>query len=127
MRTAKARVAHMPMWHMVRKMGNLNPHTERRYLFSRMTPMLLKYHAAIIATVYAFVLTTAGEEGGKGKRGVRQRVKIGDRVPRLDATIWTRVGSRARRSRRGEIEPRRTHCFPMAARVRPRSRARPPY
>ena len=103
-RTAKARVAHMPrtMCIMVRKMGNLNPHTERRYLFSRMTPILLKYHAAIITTVYAFVLTTAGEEGGKGRRGgtsARENRRSGPAAGR--ATIWTRVGSRARRSRRG--------------------------
>ena len=39
-------------------------------------------------------------------------MKIGDRVPRLDATIWTRVGSRARRSRRGGDRAEAHALFP---------------
>lgn len=46
-RTPAARHAHITMWHMVRKMGYLKPHTESRYLLSRMTPMLEKYQASI--------------------------------------------------------------------------------
>ena len=91
---------------MVRKMGNLNPHTERRYLFSRMTPILLKYHAAIITTVYAFVLTTAGEEGGKGRRGgtsARENRRSGPAAGRddLDAgwVAGAAIAARGRSSR----------------------------
>ena len=37
---------HMHMWHSVMKTGNLNPYTDKMYLFSSSTPMFAAYHAA---------------------------------------------------------------------------------
>ena len=70
-RTANDRNAHIPMWHMVRKMGYLNPQTLRRYLLSKITPMLEKYQAAITLKVYALIedATAAAREG---------RVRLGE-------------------------------------------------
>ena len=51
LRVAAASTKHITMWHMVKKIGNLNPQTLSKYLFKRITPMLEKYHAAIVERV----------------------------------------------------------------------------
>ena len=78
-RVAAANTRHITMWHMVKNMGNLNPHTESKYLLSKMTPMLLKYHAAIMDNVYALMEEATGRgvcsgvsassQKGHGQRG----------------------------------------------------------
>ena len=67
-RTANESERQATMWHAVRKMGNLKPHTLSRYLLSKITPMLLKYHAAIISTVYALMLGEAISACGERPR-----------------------------------------------------------
>ena len=89
--------------------------------------MLLKYHAAIIATVYAFVLTTAGEEGGKGKRGgtsARENRRSGPAAGRDDLDAgWVAGAAIAARGDRAEAHA----LFPDGGPRPAGSRARPPY
>jgi hypothetical protein len=86
------------MWHIVKKMGNLNPHTESKYLFNKMTPMLEKYHAAITDNVYTLMDDATGTRvGGEGKRwsGFRNIEAIAvDAVDAVDAVRTARRGSR---------------------------------
>ena len=83
-RTANDSAAHISMWHMVRKMGYLNPQTLRRYLLSKITPMLEKYHAAITLSVYALIEDATARARARrvraGEGTARQR--RGQRLPR---------------------------------------------
>ena len=85
-RTANDSAAHITMWHMVRKMGYLNPQTLRRYLLSRITPMLEKYQAAIMLSVYALIedATAACAGYARGRSEVSATGVQDARAPRAE-------------------------------------------
>jgi hypothetical protein len=71
---------------MVRKMGYLNPQTLRRYLLSRITPMLEKYQAAIMLSVYALIedATAACAGNARGRSEVSATGVQDARAPRAE-------------------------------------------